>query len=294
MSATSVASPRDPTVGTPVLDMLFERGQVDGDVRGERMPPVLRERYGGALLIPLRRDQPTIVANFVSTLDGIVAFGQGRTGGGLISGSHEPDRFVMALLRGMADAVVVGAGTVRGSRRHGWTSSHIHPDSAGSIATWRAAMGLPPQPTTIVVSASGDVPLDHAGLSDPDIPVVIATTPTGASRLRATGMATHARIEPIGSDGAVSALDLAALAVTLGARLVLTEGGPHLMAAFVRSESLDELFLTLAPRLVGRTGPERPGLVEGVALPPESTDWMDIVSVRRSDEHLLLRYRRRD
>lgn len=290
------------------LDVLFDRldrpgadvrgasaelrgDRVRDEVRGEGMPAELERRYGGPLLIRLRSDRPTIVANFVSTLDGIVALGGGDlSGGGLISGFHEPDRFVMGLLRALADAVVVGAGTLRGSTRHAWIAEHVHPRSAAAFAAWRAGMGLVPRPTTVIVTASGHIPVEHPGLSDPTIPVVIATTDAGAARLGARPIAPHVSIESVGAGPSVTGTDLAELGSRLGARLILTEGGPHLLSEVVESAVLDELFLTLAPQLVGRGGGERLGLVEGLALAPMDARWQELVSVRRSGDHLFLRY----
>jgi len=281
------------TDGRAALDVLYEAppdATVAG-VRGLRMPAELQQRYGGELLIPLRADRPTVIANFVSTLDGIVAFGSGDlSGGGLVSGFHEPDRFVMGLLRAVADVVVVGAGTLRGSTEHRWIAEHVHPASARAFAAWRADMGLAPRPTTIIVTASGNIPIEHRGLTDPTIRVVIATTPAGADRLHGRAVADHVSIETVGTSG-VTGEDLAGLGARLGARLVLTEGGPHLLGEIVGDATLDELFLTLAPQLAGRSAPERLSLVEGVALSPSEARWHDLVSVRRSNDHLFLRYR---
>jgi riboflavin biosynthesis pyrimidine reductase len=79
----------------------------------------------------------------------------------------------------------------------------------------------------------------------------------------------------------------------LGARLALCEGGPHLLAELVADDLVDELFLTIAPQLVGRDG-DRLGLVEGLSLRPADARWQDLVSARRSADHLFLRYRRGD
>ena len=293
--STAVAVLDCATAQAPLrLEPLFEAAQDAAQVRGAGMPAELERRYGGRLTIPLHVDRPTVVANFVSTLDGIVALGGGDlSGGGLISGFHEPDRFVMGLLRSLADVVVVGSGTVRGSTDHRWTPAYIHPPSADAFAAWRDAMGLAPQPTTIVVTGSGDLPAGHGGLTDPAIPVVVATTEDGAARLRHGGLAEHVRVAPVGRGRTVGAAEVVALGRALGARLILTEGGPHVMGELVRADRLDELFLTIAPQLVGRGGGGRLGLVEGLALPPNAARWHDLASVRRSTDHLFLRYRRR-
>jgi len=279
------------------LDVLAEaRADVAaGSSRGSGMPPELARRYGGPLTIPLRADRPTVIANFVSTLDGIVAFGSGElSGGGLISGFHEPDRFVMGLLRALADVVVVGGGTLRGSNEHRWIAEHVHPASAEAFAAWRADMGLPPRPTTVIVTGTGDIPVAHNGLNDPSIPVVIATTAAGADRVRDAGVGDHVSVDAIGDGGPITGSDLVALGTRLGARLILTEGGPHLLGEIVGSDVLDELFLTFAPQIVGRGAEERLGLVEGIALAPDGARWFELASVRRSTDHLFMRYRAKE
>jgi hypothetical protein len=150
MSPASATVDRATAAQPDAFEVLFDPiGQADGAMRGGGMPNVLQRRYGRPLLVPLHTDRPTVIANFVSTLDGIVALGQGRlSGGGLISGFHEPDRFVMGLLRALADVIVVGAGTLRGSSGHGWTAERVHPESASAFAAWRAEMGLAQHPTT--------------------------------------------------------------------------------------------------------------------------------------------------
>jgi riboflavin biosynthesis pyrimidine reductase len=154
-------------------------------------------------------------------------------------------------------------------------------------------MGLAPTPTTVIVSASGELPHDHAGLRDPRIPVAIATTNQGARRLAGLDLGSHVNVVRARPSGAFRGQDVVAVGTSLGARVILTEGGPRLMGTLLGDASLDELFLTLAPQLVGRGKPERLGLVEGLAFAPADAAWHDLLSVRRSDSHLFLRYRLR-
>ena len=290
------ASPaRDAGPTFPPMERLFERDTRGTEVRGARLPWALERSYGSSLTIPLRPDEPTIIANFVSTIDGVVAFdAKGATGGGEVSGFYEPDRFVMGLLRALADVVIVGAGTVRAAPTHRWTPEHVHRASARSFATWRRRQGIvQPEPTTMVVTRSGLLDPRHPGLADPRVPVVIVTAPEGARRLADAGFGSHVRV--VVDDGP----DLANVALRvafeeLGARVVLCEGGPHLLAEWLERRRLHELFLTLAPQIAGRAGDERLGLIEGRAFEPATAPWSDLVSVRRSGEHLFLRYRLRD
>ena len=76
-----------------------------------------------------------------------------------------------------------------------------------------------------------------------------------------------------------------------GHRVVLTEGGPTIIGEFLRGEMLDELFLTVSPRVAGRdAGVARLGFVEGFALDPDRLVAAELLSARRSRSHLFLRY----
>ena len=277
----------------PRADASAPGGSPD-DHRGGDLPPGLRDRYDGELGVDLRPDRATVIANFVSTIDGVVAFDDdGSTGGGEVSGFFDPDRFVMGLLRAMADVVLVGAGTVRAAPTHEWTPRRVHKRSAELYATWRHDLGIAsPQPTTIVATASGALDLAHPGLSAPDVPVIIATTDAGADRLRVAGPGPNVRIEVAGGDDQVPAAGLIEIAASAGARLVLCEGGPHLIGDLVAARLLDELFLTVAPQVAGRDKTARRlALVEGTAFDVATAPWAGLASVRRAGDHLFLRYR---
>src|SRR5579871_1610664 len=97
----------------------------ESELVGPVLPEGLRTQYGGDLHFPPVPDgRPYVIANFGSTLDGVVSFNiPGQSGGALISGSNEGDRFIMGLLRASADAVMVGSGTLDAvSREHVWTA----------------------------------------------------------------------------------------------------------------------------------------------------------------------------
>jgi riboflavin biosynthesis pyrimidine reductase len=290
---TAAVAPATAPSATQRLELLWEAMPTHrAEVRGDGMPVELARRYGGPLLVGLRADRPTFLANFVSTLDGIVAMGEGELSGGrVISGSNESDRFVMAVLRGLADVVVVGAGTLRQSSAQRWTAEHLQPSLAPAFGDWRRAMGLAPRPTTVIVTRGGEIPVLHPGLTDPEVPVVVATTPAGARRLGRERLAENVSVESIGDGRPLDGLDILGLVACRGARVVLSEGGPHLLGELVAADLLDELFLTLAPQLAGRADPARLGLVEGLALPPGAR-WQQLTGVRRSANHLFLRYRR--
>jgi riboflavin biosynthesis pyrimidine reductase len=263
-------------------------------VRGGQLPASLRAGYDGDLRIALRADRPTVVANFVSTLDGVVAFDiDESSGGGEVSGFFDPDRFVMGLLRAMADVVLIGAGTLRAAPKHEWTARRVHRASSALYAEWRTEMGIPAaQPTTIVVTAGGALDPGHPGLSAADVPVIVATTEAGAKRIGSVEFGPNVRVEIAGSGDGVAAARLIDIAGSIGAQLILCEGGPHLIGDLLGAGLLDELFLTIAPQIAGRdNGSPRMGLVEGIAFKVTHAPWADLVSVRRAGDHLFLRYR---
>ena len=264
------------------------------DRRGGSMPAALAERFPGELTIDLGSERPTIIANFVSSVDGVVALGPGEpnTGGGEISGFSEADRCMMALLRGLADVIVIGAGTMRVGRRQVWTAAHIQPALAGAIAAWRAEMWLTTNPTTIVVSASGNLDPAHAGFNAPDVPVIVVTTPAGATRLAGLPFGPNVQIAAVGDERHVAAGALLEVIRGTGARLALCEGGPHLFGEILRARLVDELFLTVAPQVAGRdSSTHRLGLVEGTIFGEGRGRWASLSSVRRAGDDLFLRYR---
>ncbi len=257
------------------------------------LTPRLIERYDGDLSIPLRSDRPTLVADFVETIDGIVAMDRhGATGGGDISGFSPTDRFVMGLLRALADVVLVGGSAVRRSSIAAWTPASVFPQEKAAFADLRAALGLAPVPTTVVVTATGDLDPRRPTFLDPGKPVVIAAPHPALERLRERPFPEHVRIERLDRSGPGAMRDLLEVLGTLDARLIVSEAGPRLFGELLREDAVDELFVTISPQIAGRGRPdERLGLVEGAAFWPTHPRWAHLVSLRRSGHHLFGRYR---
>jgi len=144
------------------LEPLLPNPPPSGTFRGGALPAALRAAYGGDLAIPLVHGRPTLIANFVSTLDGVVSYNSPEAaGGGEISGPFGPDRFVMGLLRAVADVVLIGAGNLRAAPREAWTPRFIHPESAAGFAALRRRLRLQPDPITMMLDpASRQITLD--------------------------------------------------------------------------------------------------------------------------------------
>ena len=257
------------------------------------LPEELAALYG-ALRFPVYPDGPTVIGNFVSTLDGVVALGEpGCEGGRPISGSDRHDRMVMGLLRAAADAVIVGAGTLRSLPHSVWTPEHASTEFAGAYRQVREALGAAPLPLNVFVTASGEISPDQDVFHSQAVPVLIVTTTRGRQRVRERGM--PEAIPVAAADGGrVSAraiLNAVSQAGPQRTGILLVEGGPHLMGDFLGERLLDELFLTLAPQVAGRDAPvERPGFVAGRTFVPADPLWGSLTSVKRGASFLFLRY----
>src|ERR1700761_4522283 len=158
---------------------------------GAVLPEGLRARYDGDLAFgPAPAERPYFIANFVSTLDGVVSFSlPGQSEGAQISGSNEEDRFIMGLLRASADAVMIGSGTLEAVGPHGsWLPESIYPAAVELYRTYRTeALGKPDEFLIVVVTGSGDLDLTHAVFHTPRTRVLILTTEQGKQRLSQDG-----------------------------------------------------------------------------------------------------------
>lgn len=263
--------------GAPVeLELLYE----PPGLPAWPLPEELARRYGGTLGFERR----CVCANFVSTIDGVVAIPGLQQSNRLISAESESDRFVMALLRACADAVLVGSGTLRASPRSLWLAEAAFPPLAAPLGELRA--GRPEAPALAVVTGSGDLDPAHPAF---ERGAVVLTTDRGAARL---GGRLPAASEVV-SCGDGTTVDLASAVGLLraqGHELVLVEAGPHVLGSLLAARLVDELFLTVSPLLGGRGDTRRLGLVEGQELLPDLRLGGRLLGVRRAGEHLFLRY----
>jgi len=235
-----------------------ERRQVTPEERASRLE--LRE------LAPPGR--PYLGINMVSSLDGKATL-DWRTKGL----STEVDRRLFHHLRTQADAVMVGAGTAREERYGRMTKND-------ELRQKRSNEGLVPDALAVIVSGTLDLPPDLPLLNEPEQRVVIATA-SDAELPGTTGDVEYART---GDD--LPRL-LAYLHDEHGVRSVLCEGGPTLNSFLFAAGIVDELFLTLNPKVL--SGASALTIVAGRELvePAEAT----LVSVAEHDGELFTRWR---
>lgn len=264
---------------------------------GKPLIPALAAAYGGDLRLPSApHERPYIIANFVQGMDGIVSFHPpGPTSGGPVSGLNPQDQLLMAILRARADAVVVGAGTLRAEPEHRWTPEHIYPKAETLWKDLRWSIGKPPDLINAFVTNSGDISPEAVVFRQPNIRCVVFTTTRGAAKINAMRDAyPNARIEAIvvGEDRVDLTEMLRRFRTDLNVEHLLVEGGPQLMGDLVAQGFMDEIFLTDAPQIIGTDG-KRPTWAKGHAFTPEEAKWYELVSLKGWGDYLFRRYRRR-
>ena len=260
------------------LERLFEADSLPT----AELPAELERLYGGGLFLP----EDSVYANFVATLDGIVAIPPMPRSNEFVAGGSDGDRFLMGLLRAYADAVLIGSGVLRASPHSTWRPEAIFPAAAEGYAELRRERGITPEPEVAVVTGSGVIDTAHPvfGLRS-----VVLTSDAGAERLRGRLPETTAVLELGPSETIPSATVVGALRGR-GHRRILCEAGPHTFGGLLEDGIVDELFLTSSPLLVGEDGPgSRFSLVEGTDLTPAATH-ARLLSLRRHGSHLFGRY----
>jgi riboflavin-specific deaminase-like protein len=237
-------------------------------IHPERLPTSPEELAAGLRLAALKPPgRPYLGLNMVSSLDGKATV-DWRTKGL----SSELDRRLFHNLRTQVDAVMVGAGTVRQERYGRLTKSD-------ELRRKRVEEGLAADPLAVIVSARLDLPADLPILNEPDQRVVIATSSD------ATLPELGAQIEYVRVGDDLQRL-MAHLEETQ-IRTVLCEGGPTLNSYLFAADLVDELFLSLNPKIPG--GAAALTIVAGRELVDPAE--LELVSVAEGDGDLFTRWR---
>jgi riboflavin biosynthesis pyrimidine reductase len=260
------------------LEMLYE----SDDLPQEPLPKTLERLHGG----PFGLAAECVYANFVASLDGVVAIPGMKGSNDFVAGGSDADRFLMGLLRAYADAVLIGAGVLRASPRGTWRPEKIYPPAADAYEALREQLGLPPAPEIAVLTGHGSVDPDHPLFATG---ALVLTSDAGAERLGsvlppATTVVTLGDSTTIAPRAVVDALR------ARGHRRILCEAGPHTFGGLLADGAVDELFLTTSPLLAGDAGPgSRLRLVEAADLAPDEIR-PRLLSLRLHGSHVFHRY----
>lgn len=264
-------SPPFPGKTLPV-DMGTQGKPVDDRVRV--LIPACREEPLEDLYLHLEFPEvptrPYLYLNMVASADG-GAHLEGRTRG--LGG--EADRLAFARLREYCDVVLVGAGTVRAE---GYGPPRLSP----AAQERRVGRGLGPIPRLAVVSARLNLDPQAPLFSDParrPLLITIESAPRAClERLREVAEVVVCGAARVDLQRALDEL------AGRGLQRVLCEGGPTLNGQLLEAGLVDELFLTVAPLLVG--GPAA-RIVSGLAASPAK---LQLKELREHRGELLARY----
>jgi riboflavin-specific deaminase-like protein len=236
-------------------------------------PPPAREIPAEAIyedleLPPKERQDPSrpyVVINMVSSVDGKAAI-EGKAS----SIGDRIDRRAMRNLRSKADAVMIGANTLRAEK------VSLGLDQSG------------PQPLAIILTETGDLPLESKLVGLGRQQVLVVAPQIAAERFGGRARVLAAPTTPSG------AIDLGKVLSTLrtdyGVATLLVEGGPVLNHALISHGLTDELFLTLAPRLIGGLADQAPTILRGQLFSAEVYPSLRLLSVYLAGSELFLRY----
>lgn len=273
--------------GSPFLSLFDEQ------IGEEVLPPAWQALYGPwPLLTPA--DQPYVYVNFVTSRDGKVSFNvPGHMGGGDVSLRSAHDRWLMALLRARADAVLVGATSLVWAGKHVWTPEAVFPADATAWTALRRSEGRSPSPLQVVLTRSGKIEaLDAPIFHTPGLRVLVVTTSDGREQLRELLVAAP-HVEVYAPGETIDLPDLSRkLRASYGIRTLLSEGGPRIYGSLQEAQAVDDEFVTLSPILIGNSHDHsRPSLVEGVAFDYANPPQSKLLSVHRSGDYLFLHSR---
>jgi 2,5-diamino-6-(ribosylamino)-4(3H)-pyrimidinone 5'-phosphate reductase len=242
-----------------------------------RFESIAPDQIYGDLTFPVTsRQRPYIAINVVTTVDGKATnlLGKAYTLGSSV------DRVVMRRIRCAADGVLNGAETLR--------RENVNPGVPRELEPLRASRGLSRQPLALTLTASCNLPLDRTFLQSPEFDRVVVTTQYAPTE-RVAALARHARILRAGEHAVDLPLMMRLLVDELGVRRLVVEGGPTLNAELISLGLADELFWTVAPKILA--GPAERTMVEESPLAPEERPGMELISVHEHESELYLRYR---
>ncbi|MEK7150630.1 MAG: dihydrofolate reductase family protein [Patescibacteria group bacterium] len=256
------------------------------------LTPELERLHGGPLSFHDSRDpdRPRVIACWVESADGIISYSDipGSEGGNIIAGGFENDRFLVALLRTVADARLFGRGTLHMERDGIGTPQDIYPEGADLLTAARVALGKPKETTSVLVTQQAEIPVSANIFHIPDVRNVIYTHEASVGKLRTIQQHENTTVTAF-APGDFERSILVDLKREHGIDLLLIEGGPTVWGSFM--QYIDEIFITVSPRLVGNTrAAARPTPIQGVLFDPKTSPQLALTSVKKGGDFLFLRY----
>jgi len=193
----------------------------------------------------------------------------------------EHDRRLMDVLRERADAVLIGAGTVR---HDGHPMLLRYPD----LVAQRVKKGRSPHPVNVVLSGDLDLPLHPFFGGDRTKRIVFTTRRASTARVRKFERVADVIILPGNSPSPARVVSELG---KRGLKRLILEGGGEVHFAFAKAGLVDEWYVTITPRLIGGRG--APSYLDGEGFLKKNHIELTLVSQRRVGDELFLRYKKR-
>jgi 2,5-diamino-6-(ribosylamino)-4(3H)-pyrimidinone 5'-phosphate reductase len=220
--------------------------------------------------------RPFVCINMAMTADGKITSAR-REEPGFTS---RRDKRTMDRLRAEADAVLVGAGTLRAD------DPALEVRDA-EMKAHRRSLGKPDRLVNVLVTKSAAIEPTSRFFGGGARSDRIVATVEDAPKDRVARLASVAEVWALGR-GTVDLRELLLRLKARGIERLLVEGGGELNWGFVRDELFDELYVTLAPALLG--GRDAPTLCEGEGFDMAGRRRLRLVSADVIDDEIFCRY----
>ena len=223
-------------------------------------------------------NRPFLYTSFVSTIDGKIIVKEK----GYWPIGTENDKEMFTYLRAHADAIVDAKNT---ALRFGkYFIRRIHEDM---YQGFRRELGKTGMPEYIVLTSSPDEELARVLKNEHNFRPTVLTTAEG-EQVRET--CNVKRVSSEENDGRVSTQTFINYLNEQGHKIVFVDGGPTLIAQLLQDKVLDEIHLTITPKIFGSTPGKTLTMVEGILFPPDKVPQFELVSVEKLDDEVVLRY----
>lgn len=220
--------------------------------------------------------KPHVTINMAMSVDGKISTYRRET----FSLGSRDDRFLMDVLRSKTDAVVIGAHTLS---LDGW-AIRVRDDE---VRQKRVDRGLSPHPLNVVVSTDLDLPTRAQFFTFEETDKLAITTKKAPlqrvkkfERISEVVVVPRMRVRP---------RDVLEILAGRKIKKILVEGGGTLNYSFFSEDLVDELYVTVTPRILGGSGAPTP--VDGAGFMADSHVHLELVSSRRRGDEVFLRYR---
>ncbi len=190
------------------------------------------------------------------------------------------DKRLMDTLRSQVDAVIIGAETLK-------VDGYPLLVRDSETRHRRVSKGLPPHPINVLLSRTLEVPIQRKFFRHEETRRIVFTT-AAADAERVQRIKKYAEVVVLPKE-TFSLLRVLEALSSRGVNSVLVEGGGEVNFSFFREGLVDELYVTVTPRILG--GSEAPTIADGTGFRKDDHLQLELISAKRIGDEVFLRYR---